>query len=114
VDPAQPKTDDQAALSRLYPVTAQNVPSFPQKQIFSETTARIRGSVFFPEANGGPGQAMQGVNVVARLIDPATRLPSGRFVASSISGFLFCGNAGNIVPATDTSKTLTALSAILR
>ncbi len=104
VDPAQPKTDDEAALSRLYPVTAQNASGFPQKQIFSETTARIHGSVFFPDANGGPGQAMQGVNVVARLIDPTTRLPSGRFVASSISGFLFCGNAGNIVTGyTDSS-----------
>jgi hypothetical protein len=104
VDPAQPKTDDQAALSRLYPVTAQNASGFPQKQISSESTARIRGSVSFTDANGGPGQAMQGVNVVARLIDPATGVPSGRFVASSISGFLFCGNAGNIVTGyTDSS-----------
>src|SRR6185369_7175397 len=79
VDPAQPKTDDQAALSRLYPVTAQNASGFPQKQISSESTARIRGSVSFSDANGGPGQAMQGVNVVARLIDPATGVPSGRF-----------------------------------
>jgi hypothetical protein len=28
VDPSQPKMDDHAALSRLYPVTAQNLPSF--------------------------------------------------------------------------------------
>src|SRR5437868_8206625 len=32
VDPAQPKLDDQTALSRLYPVTTQNVVSFLQKQ----------------------------------------------------------------------------------
>lgn len=40
---------------------------------------------------------MQGVNVVARWIDPSTGQPSGTAVASSISGFLFCGNAGNII-----------------
>jgi hypothetical protein len=31
----QPKMDDRAALSRLYPVTAQNQPNFPGKQILS-------------------------------------------------------------------------------
>src|SRR5437867_6630992 len=40
---------------------------------------------------------MQGVNVVARWIDPATKLPSRSVVATSISGFLFCGNAGNMI-----------------
>jgi hypothetical protein len=34
--------------------------------------------------------------VVARWIDPANGLPSRGVVASSISGFLFVGNAGNI------------------
>ena len=97
VDPAQPKLDDQTALSRLYPVTTQNVVSFLQKQILSQSTARIHGSVFFAGTNGGPGQAMQGVNVVARLIDPTTHVASRSIVASSISGFLFCGNAGNVV-----------------
>jgi hypothetical protein len=38
---------------------------------------------------------MQGVNVVARWIDPSTRLPSRQYAASSVSGFLFAGNAGN-------------------
>lgn len=38
---------------------------------------------------------MQGVNVVARWIDPATGLPSDQYSASSVSGFLFTGNAGN-------------------
>src|SRR2546422_6131207 len=41
---------------------------------------------------------MQGVNVVARWIDPASGQPSGASVATSVSGFLFHGNAGN--PAT--------------
>ena len=97
IDPSQPKTDDQAAISRLYPVTLQNQSSFPGKKVFSQVTARVHGSVFFTDANGSPAQPMQGVNVVGRWIDPATRRPSGAVVASSISGFLFHGNAGNAV-----------------
>jgi len=97
VNPAQPKMDDQAAISRLYPVTAQNLTSFPGKKVFSQTTARIHGSVYFTDASGAAAQAMQGVNVVARWIDPSTGQPSGTAVASSVSGFLFCGNAGNII-----------------
>ena len=53
-------------------------------------------AIFFTNAAGVPAQPMQGVNVVARWIDPATRLPSRNVVASSISDFLFSGNAGNI------------------
>jgi hypothetical protein len=97
VNPAQPKMDDQAAISRLYPVTAQNLTSFPGKRILSQTTARIHGSVYFTDSNGTAAQPMQGVNVVARWMDPSTGQPSGTAVASSISGFLFCGNAGNII-----------------
>ena len=52
VSPAQPKLDDQAALSRLYPVTAQNLATFPGKQIFSQATARVYGSVLFTDAGG--------------------------------------------------------------
>src|SRR5262249_21209066 len=40
---------------------------------------------------------MQGVNVVARWIDPITGKVSTDFVASSVSGFRFRGNAGNSV-----------------
>jgi hypothetical protein len=93
----QPKADDQAALSRLYPVTAQNTGNFPGKQIFSQSTARIHGSIHFTDANGAAAQPMQGVNVVARWIDPATNQPSGVRTVSSVSGFLFSGNAGNMV-----------------
>jgi len=96
-NPYQPKMDDQASLSRLYPVTAQNISSFPGKQILSTTTTRIYGSVYFTDASGQAAQAMQGVNVVARWIDPSTGLPSGAYAAASVSGFLFSGNAGNMV-----------------
>ena len=91
----QPKMDDRAALSRLYPVTAQNQAAFPGKQLFSENTVRIHGSVYFADSNGQPAQPMQGVNVVARWIDPATSQPSRTYGAASVSGFLFRGNAGN-------------------
>lgn len=97
VNPAQPKMDDQAAISRLYPVTTQNLASFPGKKVLAQTTARIHGSVYFTDASGAVAQPMQGVNVVARWIDPSTGQPSGTAVATSVSGFLFCGNAGNII-----------------
>ena len=94
-NPYLPKMDDQAAISRLYPVTPQNIGNFPGKQIFSTTTARIYGTVYFENGSGLAAQAMQGVNVVARWLDPITGQPTGEYAASSVSGFLFCGNAGN-------------------
>jgi len=94
-NPYQLAMDDLAAVSRLYPVTAQNQSNFPGKQVFSSATARIHGSVWFTDSSGNSTQPMQGVNVVARWIDPTTGLPSRRYAASSVSGFLFTGNAGN-------------------
>jgi IPT/TIG domain len=76
--------DDMAALSRLYPGTSGN-----------SASARIYGSVYFINHSGAEGQPMQGVNVFARWIDPSTNLPSHQYAASSVSGFLFTGNAGN-------------------
>lgn len=97
VSPSQPKMDDQAAISRLYPVTTQNLANFPGKKVFSQVSAGIHGNVYFTDSNGAAAQPMQGVNVVARWIDPSTGQPSGTAVASSISGFLFCGNGGNLI-----------------
>jgi hypothetical protein len=99
----QPKMDDRAALSRLYPVTVQNQASFPGKKLFFENTVRIHGTVHFADASGQPAQPMQGVNVIARWIDPSTQLPSRTYAAASVSGFLFRGNAGN--PATGFSNS---------
>ncbi len=87
--------DDTAAISRLYPVTSQNQAGFPGKHVFSSVTARIHGSVYFTDAHGNRTLPMEGVNVVARWIDPVTRLPSRRYAVSSVSGFLFRGNGGN-------------------
>jgi hypothetical protein len=97
----QPKMDDRAALSRLYPVTAQNISQFPGKQLSLENTIRLHGSVRFVDSSGISAQPMQGVNVVARWIDPATGKPSGTSVATSVSGFLFRGNSGNPVNGWD-------------
>jgi hypothetical protein len=102
--PNELSSDEQAALSRLYPVTAANQSSFPGSQIFSATTARIHGSVYFVDPAGTATLGMQGVNVVARWIDPSTGQPSGQFAISSVSGFLFCGDAGN--PVTGFSDAL--------
>jgi hypothetical protein len=79
------KMDDAASLVRLYPATTH------QSQ-----TARIHGSVYFTNASGNAMQPMQGVNVVARLRG-GTGTPSRQYVATSVSGFLFRGNAGNII-----------------
>jgi len=100
-NPSQLAMDDAASLSRLYPVTPQNQSNFPGKQIFSAATARIHGSVWFTDSHGNRTQPMQGVNVLARWIDPNTGLPSRRYAAASVSGSLFSGNAGNPITGFD-------------
>jgi hypothetical protein len=82
---AVPKMDDADAMARLYPASSNSQPA-----------GRIYGSVYFTDASGTAVQPMQGVNVVARLIDTAGKA-SRQFVATSVSGFAFQGNAGNIV-----------------
>ena len=74
-----------------------------RRPTFSASTARIQGKVYFADATGQPGQGMQGVNVVARWIDPSTGLPSGAYAATSVSGFLFAGNVGTTVTGFDDS-----------
>ena len=103
-NPYQLAMDDVAALSRLYPITAQNQSNFPGKQVLSAVSARIHGSVWFTDTHGNQTQAMQGVNVVARWIDPTTGLPSRRYAAASVSGFLFTGNAGNPITGFDDAQ----------
>jgi len=87
----QPKMDDRAALARLYPVTDDNLSAYPGTQVFAEGTGRIRGSVYFTDANGNPAQPMQGVNVIARWVDPGTHQASGRYAAASRVGLPFFG-----------------------
>ena len=97
IDPSQPKADEQAALSRLYPVTPQNIANFPGKQVFGSNMARIHGRLYFGDGRGGRAQPMQGVNIVARWMDPTTGAISRSLVVTSISGFAYRGNAGNMV-----------------
>jgi hypothetical protein len=99
----QLKMDDRAAISQLYPVTSANIGNFAGKEILRDHTARVQGRVYFRGRDGLAAQPMQGVKVVARWIDPATGLASHRYVAASISGFRFRGNAGN--PATGFSDS---------
>ncbi|MGA7287173.1 MAG: hypothetical protein WBX02_03685, partial [Terriglobales bacterium] len=82
-NPDAPAMDDMDSLARLYP--GRN----PQP------TGRVYGSVYFTNASGNAAQPMQGVNVVARLM--VSGQPSRQYVATSVSGFSFCGNAGNII-----------------
>jgi hypothetical protein len=100
-NPDQPRMDDRSAISRLYPVTTQNIANFAGKQSFYGSTARIRGSVRFVDAQGHAAQGMQGVNVVGRWIDPTTGQPSHTYSASFVSGALFRGNAGNLITGPD-------------
>lgn len=96
-NPYQLAMDDVAAISRLYPVTAQNRPNFPGKQVFSTATARIHGSVWFTDTHGNRTQGMQGGNVVARWIDPGTSLPSRKYAAASVS--VFYSRATKAIPS---------------
>ena len=93
----QLRMDDRAAISRLYPVTPENLANFSGKQVFATSTARVHGVVRFPDWDGAPGAGMQGVNVVARLLDATTGKASRSVAAASVSGFLFRGNAGNAI-----------------
>ena len=81
---AVPKMDDANSLARLYPAG-----------VSPQLSGRIFGSVYFTDASGNAMQPMQGVNVVARLISAGQ--PSRQSVVTSVSGFAFHGNAGNIV-----------------
>jgi hypothetical protein len=100
-NPYQLASDDAAALSRLYPITVQNLSSFPSKQVFATSTASIHGSVWFTNTAGTATVPMQGVNVVARWINPSTGAASRQYAVSSVSGFLFTGNAGNSITGFD-------------
>ena len=95
-DAATLKMDDTASLVRLYPVTLHQPQKSPAPLVAQQPTARIHGSVYFTDAAGKAVQPMQGVNVVARLLDSMGRA-SRQYVATSVSGFLFRGNAGNII-----------------
>ena len=88
-NPAQLRFDDIAALNRIYPITAQNLSSFPAKQLTAANTISIQGTVSFRTGSG-----MQGVNVTARPLD-ANGNPLLQFAVSVVSGADFSANHGN-------------------
>jgi hypothetical protein len=90
-DPTILHYDDIAALNRLYPITAQNLASFPGKQLTAANTVSIQGTVTFRT-----GYGMQGVNVVARPLD-ANGNPLYQYAVTFVSGGYFNGNHGNPV-----------------
>ena len=79
-----PKMDDLNALARLYLGTGGQ-----------PLSGRVYGSVYFTDRGGNAIQQMQGVNVVARLM--VSGQPSRQYTVTSVSGFSFQGNAGNII-----------------
>jgi len=90
-NPATLSYDDIAALNRIYPVTAANLSSFPGKQLTAVNTISIQGKVAFVS-----GYGMQGVNVVARLLD-SNGNPLYQYTATAVTGAQFSGNHGNPV-----------------
>lgn len=83
--------DDVASLNRLYPVTAANQASYPGKLLTALNTISIDGTITFRDSTG-----MQGVNVVARPLDPAGN-PLEPYTVTAVSGAYFAGNHGNPV-----------------
>jgi hypothetical protein len=94
-DPAVLRSDDIAAVNRLYPITAANLANFPGKQVTAPNTISIQGTVSFRT-----GYGMQGVNVVARPLD-ANGNPLYQYTVTAVTGVLFNGNHGNPVTGWD-------------
>ena len=90
-NPTVLRSDDIAALNRIYPVTAQNQASFPGKLITAANTVSVQGTISFRA-----GAGMQGVNVVARPLDAGGN-PLYPYTVTFVSGAFFNGNHGNPV-----------------
>ncbi len=97
-DPGHLRFDDIAALNRIYPVTSSNLASFPGKVLTAENTISIDGKLTFRAGTG-----MQGVNVVARPLDPNGN-PLYEYTVAFVSGGYFSGNHGNPVSGWTDSK----------
>jgi hypothetical protein len=96
--------DDVAALSRIYPVTAQNIANFTAKQVTSPNTVSIQGTISFRN-----GEGMQGVNVVARPLD-VNGDPMYEYTVTFVSGGYFNGNHGSAVTGyTDANGNLLSM-----
>lgn len=97
-NPSTLSFDDIAALNRIYPITAANLPSFPGKELTAANTVSIQGTISFRT-----GYGMQGVNVVACPLD-ASGNPLLQYTVTSVSGAYFNANHGNMISGfTDSS-----------
>jgi len=94
-DPNVLRSDDIAALNRIYPITAANLAAFPGKELTAANTISIQGTVSFRS-----GYGMQGVNVVARPLD-ANGNPLYQYTVTAVTGVLFNGDHGNPVTGWD-------------
>jgi hypothetical protein len=93
--------DEIAALNRIYPITAANLAAFPGKQLTAANTVSIQGTLTFRDGTG-----MQGVNVVARPLDPNGN-PLYQYTVTFVSGAYFNGKHGNPVTSfTDSNGNL--------
>ncbi len=90
-NPSQLSYDDIAALNRIYPINASNLPSFPGKTLTAANTISIQGTINFRT-----GYGMQGVNVVACPLDSGGN-PLYEYTVTFVSGAYFNGNHGNPV-----------------
>lgn len=90
-DPNVLRSDDIAALNRIYPVTAANAAAFQGKMLTAVNTVSIQGTLTFRDGTG-----MQGVNVVARPLD-ANGNPLYQYTVTFVSGAYFSGRHGNPV-----------------
>ena len=90
-NPTVLRYDDIAAVNRIYPITADNLANFPDKELTAASTISIQGTISFRT-----GYGMQGVNVVARPLD-ANGNPLEQYAVSFVSGDYFSGNHGNPV-----------------
>jgi hypothetical protein len=90
-NPTVLRWDDISALNRMYPITAQNLASFPGKLLTAANTVSIQGTIAFRA-----GEGMQGVNVVARPLDENGD-PLYEYTVTFVSGAYFSGNHGNPV-----------------
>ena len=90
-DPTTLRYDDQAAISRLYPVTTANQAEYPGHLLTGANTVSIQGTISFRN-----GQGMQGVNVVVRPLDTSGN-PMYPYTVTAVSGEYFAGNRGNAI-----------------
>ncbi len=98
------RADDIAAITGLYPEAVlwswPTSPPAPGKIWSYEQASQVYGTVTFPT-----GEGMQGVNVVIRRQQGGWSIPEPWYETSSVSGYAYRRNSGNVVTGADSSLT---------